>query len=48
MFCFQNQQRDDCKDLARKLIIVYPWMKDDGFGPAYVSILLLFVRITLF
>jgi hypothetical protein len=27
--------RDDCNDLARKLLTVYPWMKDEGFGPAY-------------
>lgn len=31
--------RDDCVALARKLILVYPWMKDhnNGLGPSYVS-----------
>ena len=35
---FQKSQKpthDDCVDLARKLILAYPWMKDNatGFGP---------------
>ena len=37
----QKPNRDDCGDLARKLILAYPWMKDDvgGLGPSYVSTL---------
>ena len=30
--------RNDCVEMGRKLIMAYPWMKDDGrLGPSYVS-----------
>ena len=30
--------RNDCVEIARKLIMAYPWMRDDvGIGPSYVS-----------
>ena len=35
--------RSDCIEMGRKLILSYPWMKDDaGIGPSYVSFLPLF------
>ena len=29
--------RNDCVEMEQKLVLRYPWMKDTGIGPSYVS-----------